>query len=188
MSKLTEKALAKALMEELSEKPLDKITVQSLTDKCGLTRNTFYYHFNDVYDLLSHIFLNEMDYLRVKYAEKKNWEDGLEYGLNYLYEHKAAVKNINESNSHELISRYINHIANEHAAAVVSLQYDDPDHELDSPTLMIVAKFYKAALLGALQDWIATEMKESPTELAKYYNAMFRGTFEAAVQSARKIQ
>lgn len=185
MTNLTEKALASALMEELREKPLDKITVQELTDKCGLTRNTFYYHFNDVYDLLSHIFLDEMEYLRVRYAEIKDWEDGLEYGLNYLYEHRQAVKNINESNSRDLISRYIIHVANEHSTAVVSLQYDDPNHTLDPSTLNIVAKFYKAALLGALLDWISTDMKEHPSELAKYYNAMFRGTFEAAVQSAR---
>ena len=185
MSNLTEKALASALMDELREKPLDKITVQELTAKCGLTRNTFYYHFKDVYDLLSHIFLEEMEYLRIQYAEKLDWEDGLEYGLNYLYEHKAAIKNINESNSQELISKYINHVANEHSTAVVALQYNDPDHELDPSTLNIVAKFYKAALLGALLDWIASDMKESPRELAKYYNAMFRGTFEAAVQSAR---
>ena len=59
------------------------------------------------------------------------------------------------------------------------------EHELNSSTLNIVAKFYKAALLGALLDWIASDMKESPRELAKYYNAMFRGTFETAVQSAR---
>lgn len=187
MSTLTKKALATALMDELSKKPLDKISVQELTDKCGLTRNTFYYHFRDIYDLLSHIFLDEMEYLRVQYAEKLDWEDGLEYGLNYLYEHKSAIKNINESSSNELISKYINHVANEHSKSVIELEYNNPAHQLDPSTLNIVAKFYKAALLGALLDWIATDMKESPTELAKYYNAMFRGTFEAAVQSARNI-
>lgn len=187
MSSLTEKALAAALMEELSEKTLDKITVQSLTDKCGLSRNTFYYHFNDVYDLLSHIFRDEMEYLRIQYAEKKDWEDGLEYGLNYLYDHKAAIKNINESSGQELILKYISQVANEHSAAVVTLQYDDPVHSLDPSTLTIVAKFYKAALLGALLDWTTNGMKESPADLARYYDAMFRGTFKAAVQSARNL-
>lgn len=187
MSNLTEKALATALMEELSEKPLDKITVQSLTDKCGLTRNTFYYHFSDVYDLLSRIFLDEIDFLQKKYAENRDWQDELEYGLNYLYAHKAAIKNINESSGKDLISRYINHVANEHSAAVVALQYDDPEHSLDSATLMIVAKFYKSALLGALLDWTADGMKDAPSDLARYYNAMFRGTFEAAVQAARNV-
>lgn len=187
MSNLTKKALADALMDELNKKPLDKITVQELTDKCGLTRNTFYYHFRDIYDLLSHIFLDEMEYLRVQYAEKLDWEDGLEYGLNYLYEHKAAIKNINESSSHDLLSRFMNHVANEHSVAVIKLEYNNPDNELDPATLKIVAKFYKSALLGALLDWIATDMKDPPGELAKYYNAMFRGTFEAAIQSARSI-
>ncbi len=187
MTNLTEKALAEALMDELKKKPLDKITVKEMTAKCGLTRNTFYYHYKDVYDLLSHIFSEQMEELRVKYAEDRNWEDGLEYGLNYLYEHKSAIKNLNESRHQDLITRYINHIANKHSMAVVTLQYGDSRNELDASTVNIVAKFYKAALLGALLDWIAEGMKERPRSLAKYYNAMFRGTFEAAVEAARNV-
>ena len=56
MSNLTCKALAAAAVSLLEERPLDKITVRDITDRCGLTRNTFYYHFQDIYDLLGYIF------------------------------------------------------------------------------------------------------------------------------------
>ena len=33
---------------------LDKITIKDLVEICGVNRQTFYYHFDDVYDLLLH--------------------------------------------------------------------------------------------------------------------------------------
>ena len=37
-------------------KPIDKITVKDLVEICGVNRQTFYYHFDDVYDLLEWVF------------------------------------------------------------------------------------------------------------------------------------
>ena len=35
----------------LFAKSLDKITVRDIVEDCGLTRNTFYYYYEDIYDL-----------------------------------------------------------------------------------------------------------------------------------------
>lgn len=56
---LTEAKLRKALREMMLSLPLKDITVRSLCDYCGIPRQTFYYHYADVYDLLNSIFLNE---------------------------------------------------------------------------------------------------------------------------------
>ena len=55
----TEYRLAEALKEMMSEVSLDTISVTSLTKKCRVNRQTFYYHFHDIYDLLALVFLNE---------------------------------------------------------------------------------------------------------------------------------
>lgn len=48
MSKTTTKmAIAFAFKELLLEKPLDKITVNDIAEKCEMNRQTFYYHFHD---------------------------------------------------------------------------------------------------------------------------------------------
>ena len=52
MSVQTEKALAESLKKLLAKKTLEKITVKDITDDCGVNRQTFYYHFHDVYDLV----------------------------------------------------------------------------------------------------------------------------------------
>ena len=56
MSEITKKALATSLKKLLSKKELSKITIANITNDCGVNRQTFYYHFKDVYDLLEDIF------------------------------------------------------------------------------------------------------------------------------------
>ena len=55
----TEYRLAEALKGMMAESPLDEISVIALTKKCKVNRQTFYYHFHDIYDLLTLVFLNE---------------------------------------------------------------------------------------------------------------------------------
>ena len=56
MSKSTTKiAIAYAFKDLLSEKPINKITINDITDKCNINRQTFYYHFQDIRDLVEWI-------------------------------------------------------------------------------------------------------------------------------------
>ena len=38
-----------ALVQHLRQRPLDQLRVRELTERCGLRRQSFYYHFKDVY-------------------------------------------------------------------------------------------------------------------------------------------
>lgn len=48
----TKKMLSGALKNAMKSKSLSKITVSELNEACGVNRKTFYYHFQDIYDLL----------------------------------------------------------------------------------------------------------------------------------------
>lgn len=51
----TKKAIIEAFWKLLEEKPYNKITVKEIVDSCQINRNTFYYHFHDIPDLLEQI-------------------------------------------------------------------------------------------------------------------------------------
>ena len=61
MASNTKEALAAAMKKLLATKPVDKITVKDLVEECGVNRQTFYYHFDDVYDLLEWVFEQDAD-------------------------------------------------------------------------------------------------------------------------------
>ena len=55
MTQFTSKAIEESFIRLLNERPLDKITIKDIVDDCGISRNTFYYHFQDITALLEHI-------------------------------------------------------------------------------------------------------------------------------------
>jgi len=55
----TEFEIASTLKRMLSSIPLSDITVKEITKRCHVNRQTFYYHYHDVFDVLTMIFLSE---------------------------------------------------------------------------------------------------------------------------------
>lgn len=73
MSSLTtKKAIAYTFKDLLKEKPFNKITVNDIANKCDINRQTFYYHFQDIRDLIEWICIDEVDNLLEKKMNVKN--------------------------------------------------------------------------------------------------------------------
>lgn len=51
MAAFTKLVIMRVFENLLSVKPLEKITVKDITDQCGISRNTFYYHYQDIYQV-----------------------------------------------------------------------------------------------------------------------------------------
>lgn len=59
LSQKRKEQMAESLKKLMKQKSLQKITIQEIADDCGMNRYTFYYHFKDIYDLLSWVFHEE---------------------------------------------------------------------------------------------------------------------------------
>ncbi len=55
-SAITKKALANALKQLMSENHFSKISISDICGLCNMNRKSFYYHFQDKYDLVNRIF------------------------------------------------------------------------------------------------------------------------------------
>ena len=51
--------IADALIKLLETKTLDKITIKEIVEICNTSRQTFYYYFKDIYDIVEWIFLEK---------------------------------------------------------------------------------------------------------------------------------
>ena len=56
----TKHLMAQALKKLIKDRPFSKITVQDIVDECNINRNTFYYHFENNYDLLYFTYSQEV--------------------------------------------------------------------------------------------------------------------------------
>mgnify|MGYP000864291149 CR=1 FL=1 len=53
--------IAQTLTKRLEQKSVDKITVKELVEACGISRQAFYYHFQDIMDVIEWITSQALD-------------------------------------------------------------------------------------------------------------------------------
>lgn len=107
MSQITKRALASALKELLEHKPLNKITIADITEQCGVNRQTFYYHFQDIYALLEWIYTTDAQRLLEGKRDGDTWQQGFLQVLKYIRDNRALVRNTYHSVSRELLEGYL---------------------------------------------------------------------------------
>lgn len=99
----TKLLLANTLKELLKRKPFAKVTVTEIIKLSEVNRNTFYYHFEDIYDLLLW-FLNQEAINKVRnYDSIDDINDAINFTLDYIDENRKFLKNIiNSVGEHDL--------------------------------------------------------------------------------------
>ncbi|HOJ44607.1 MAG TPA: TetR/AcrR family transcriptional regulator C-terminal domain-containing protein [Bacilli bacterium] len=147
--------LAKALKKMMAFQTLETINVKTLTQACGVTRQTFYYHFHDIYDLLTWIYLHE----DIDGLEKvKAWPEALMKIGRYCLNNKTFVKQTYLSAGRDLLIEFLsNRLYGFHLKEIENRDVSD---KIDADTRKRLAQFYSAALNAVLLNWISEGMNE----------------------------
>ncbi len=90
----TKVELEAGLRALLREKPLEQIRVRELADWCGIRRQSFYYHFSDVYHLLDWSAQRERELLPQRQAGFLTWQQVLLDLLAYTAENRPYYQTI----------------------------------------------------------------------------------------------
>ncbi|HAS55975.1 MAG TPA: hypothetical protein DEF61_04800 [Firmicutes bacterium] len=101
---ITEAKLKYALKQMMEEIPLEEINVTALCKKCGCHRQTFYYHYQDIYDLIAAIFLNEN---LEKIDSCKDVKSTLKAFLQYVKDNFSFLRSTYNSAARDLTDDFI---------------------------------------------------------------------------------
>ena len=164
MASTTKESLGAALIQMLTVKPIDKITVKDLVEICGVNRQTFYYHFDDVYDLLEWVF--EADANRVLPSEVvyEHWRDDVMMFFKYLADNSVFALNIYNSNSRIYMLRYFKRRLQgciRSFAIIVS-----EGKNIDRTDFEFVVEFYANGIVGLISQWLDLGM-QLPKEITQ---------------------
>ena len=161
-SNITKKALAQSLKELGASKILDKITVADITEHCGVNRQTFYYHFDDKYELLNWIYTQDLFIPLTRDLTFENWGDKLVQLFQYMKQQKSFFMNTIKS-SNNFFAEYTNKIFAElFKKAIVELNMYSHLNEKEQD---IYARFFAYGLTGVVVDWAIKGMKEDADQL-----------------------
>ena len=105
--KKTEELIINTFLKLVEEKPLDKITIQDIADQCGINRNTFYYHFEDIYSLIETIFKDHLNTIETMFEEGASWDECSKVAVNFLIKNARAIRHIAFSMSRSQLDHYL---------------------------------------------------------------------------------
>ncbi|MBB5182841.1 TetR/AcrR family transcriptional regulator [Catenisphaera adipataccumulans] len=97
MADFTKVAIMKTFLEYLNKKPFNKITVKDIVKDTGVNRNTFYYHFTDIYDLLEKTVSYSLNNLHLNEYRGEDYRALLEMFLGNVQKQKEAALHIYNS-------------------------------------------------------------------------------------------
>ena len=180
MAQTTKRALATSLKKLLNQKPMDSITVKDLVEDCEVNRQTFYYHFQDIYDLLQWVFEQEAEALLAGKKDTDTWQEGFLETFRYVQRNRAMILHVYHSNGRPhldacldaLVHQLLFHVVEENGALL----------RVSAEDKAFLADFYKFAFVGLMRDWIARELKEDPEILVGKTARLLEGDFRRGLE------
>ena len=179
MSDLTKKALLSAFGELIEKKPFNKITITDITEKCGLNRMTFYYHFDNIYELMIWGLEMQMREVSKDYINYENWKTGYLRVFYFALDRKNYIKKIFQTIEQEHLVHYLNKIAERMVITVIEDKIRDM--ELAEDDKLFTAQVCAHVLVGILVSWVARGMKETPEIMIKRTGRLLDGMIEKAL-------
>ena len=154
-----------ALKSLMAQKPLEKITVAEIMRSCGMTRQHFYYHFEDIYAAVRWMFDQEAVALLRAHEGVLLWQDGLLQLFRYLQENQAVCLCVLRSVSREHLKRFFQTDINAIIQNTIRCLVDQLHCPTSDREVALLTKFYVGALASITEEWLLGEITESPEEL-----------------------
>lgn len=181
MSNITKRAIAASLKNLLKEKKLSKITVQDIADDCGINRQTFYYHFQDIYDLVEWTCIEDTEKVLKENRTYETWQEGFLAVFELAKKDKVFIDNIYRSVSLEVLEQYLYRLVYPLLKNVVDEKAKASPVSDDEKKY--IADFYKYAFVGELLEWIRNDMNEKPEDIVEKVAKIVGGTIELALNN-----
>lgn len=181
MSQTTKRALAMSLKRMMAQKPLSKITIADITEDCGISRMTFYYHFQDIYDLIEWICLEEGGRAIQGKKDYQTWQEGFTALCRATVENRVFVEGVYHSVQREQIENYLFRVV--HALLFDVVRERSKGYSISQADQQYITDFYQYAFVGLVLEWVKNGMKEEPEVLVGRVSQMVRGHLRLAIEN-----
>ena len=159
MSKFTKKAIRETFLKLLREKPVSHINICEIVELCGINRNTFYYYYHDLPELIEEIIADETAKFVNQCNNISSIEECVEVIVNELMQNKRAILHLHQSSvsSRMFYEKYVWKVCEHFVASFLEMSLSGKEiNEEDRKTL---TRFYKCTCFGYVIDWLDDGMR-----------------------------
>lgn len=158
---ITKEALASGLKHLLEQQPLSKISVKHITEHCNISRNTFYYHFNDKYALIHWIFYTDM------LANVNSFNDSSKLTESYvnvcrcLHTNRKFYLACFQYTGQNSLFTYIYDLYYELWKININMIYCQHGFKMTENEINLTARLKAHSLVGIISDWVSEGMRDN---------------------------
>lgn len=182
----TKNLIKQEFIKLLNKKSLHNITVTEIAKQCKIERKTFYYHYENLPQLVKEIFDEELEDVIKEFNETLSWEESFISAAKFILENKKVVKHMYESDYKVELEKYIFSISGEIMKKYVRrVAKDTKAQEID---IKLIAYFYQCALSSSLVEWVATDMKTDPKIVARRLGKLMDGNILESLKRSEKLE
>ena len=175
----TKTAIKAAFIRLLNERPLNKISVKSIVDICNISRNTFYYHYQDIPSLLEEIIIEAANTLTQQHDTALSMETCIESAYEFAKNNRRAVYHIYTSSHRLELEKHVDRISGEMMHSYVEeqargLRVSEADKKL-------VCDLYRFGITDIFYEWLENGMKEDLEAQIRRLSLLFTGNIRASL-------
>ena len=179
-SQQTKQELSLALKKLMESKPISRITIRELVEMCGVNRKTFYYHFEDIYDLLKWTLEQEALSFFDQYDLVNDNSRAVEFVMDYIGDNLDMLQNIVRSIGRSELGRFFFKDIYQPVYKLVCEVEQLRGLNVEEGYKAFLSKFLTEAVAGILLDCIERDVLDDRQRLARYIT----GTLSAAIPNA----
>lgn len=182
----TKLLIANSLRKLMKKKSLDKIKIREIVEDCGVNRQTFYYHFQDIYALVEWIYTYDGMQIFNQYKEESEWMSVIRRMFDYLEVHQDEIKCVVNSKAEKFFYNFVHEKIGICARMVI--EYISKGMTVDAQYKVFIADFYTFAVCDVVENWLrnrnATRM--SSDELIHLFELTMLGNVKSALERFEK--
>lgn len=161
MANYTQNLILETFENMLERMPFEKITVTALIKECNIGRNTFYYHYEDIYALLEDALIKSLGQYE-DIIKTENWQEALKSLLYACRDNRKKVNNIFNSISRDRLERFI--FGRTDNAITYQVQKLSETRNVAPERAKAVADIVRYSVYGFLFHYLWSGMKEDIEE------------------------
>ena len=154
MATTTKKAIGDSLFALLQEKPLDSITINDISARCGVSRKTFYYYYQDVYALI-YGYLEELAERIVTEEDYDFWNTFSRF-VTLITENRTAVMNVYQSVEHEILYNFLHRTMSKYSRRMIL--HETGGEVFSDADVDMAANICVTGILTVMLQWIHFNM------------------------------
>lgn len=157
MPSFTKQAIKNSFLKLLDQRPLSQITVKDIVEDCGVSRNSFYYHFPDIPTMLTEIITERADSIIAQYGSVDTLEQCLKAVVQFAQENRRALLHMYRSADRERVEEYLMRICRYTVERFVESAVGDVPVRAEDRELLV--HYYQCLCFGQAVAWLNSGMR-----------------------------